>query len=480
HQIKLRGHRIEPAEIEHTLTTHPTITNALITLHHDRLIAYLVPTDQDDGIPASTELRDHLRATLPDHMIPTTYIELPAFPRTPNGKIDRRALPAPDTTRPDLTDTYQAPTTPTQQLLATIWTDLLNLDQIGTTDNFFDLGGHSLLATQAITRIRTSGYEVSLGDLFDHPTIAELAQLMVMTSASDVMPDHRSMVRIRWGSTSPAVFSVHSVTGAAGDFTGLAGHLGPEQQWFALQARGLDGTETPVESVERMAEMYLDEVLAVQDTGPYLFAAWSMGGYVAVEMARQAEARGLDVGGVFLVGPPLHRVRRGIDKARDTRQLRALMRRLDEVIAGEPGTLLAQADEELLLELWPAQGDLLADLRAGEKQALRVARVVAANSLAVLHHRGRRGLKPYGGRVVLFVPQDDPEELQVRLLEQWRSTLREEPEIVYVPGTHEAVIRDEGAARVGARLRAEVARHEETDQEADQETEQEPEQETER
>ncbi|MFD1543058.1 condensation domain-containing protein, partial [Nonomuraea guangzhouensis] len=159
---------------------------ALITLHHDRLIAYLVPADQDSGIPASTELRDHLRATLPDHMIPTTYIALAAFPRTPNGKIDRRALPAPDTTRLDLAGSYQAPSTPTEQLLATIWTDLLGLDRVGTTDNFFNLGGHSLLATQAISRIRaTFSVDLSLATLFDQPTIAGLATIVDNTTAAE-------------------------------------------------------------------------------------------------------------------------------------------------------------------------------------------------------------------------------------------------------------------------------------------------------
>ena len=459
HQIKLRGYRIEPAEIQHTLTTHQAITTALITLHHDRLIAYLVPSDHEQGIPPAPELRDYLRGSLPEHMIPAVFIELAEFPRTPNGKIDRRALPDPDTAHHDNADAYQPPLTPTHHLLADIWQDLLNVEQVGITDNFFDLGGHSLLATQAISRIRTTtGHEVGLGDLFDHPTIAELSDLLVATSGSEVLPDHRSMVRIRWGSVSPAIFAVHSVTGAASDFTGLARNLAPEQQWFALQARGLDGAETPSESVEEMAAAYLDEVLAVQQEGPYLFAAWSMGGYVAVEMARQAEARGLEVGGVFLIGPPLHRLRRGIDKARDTRQLRGLMRRLDDVIAAEPGTRLSQSDEELLLELWAVKGDLLTDLRAGEKQALRVARVVAANSLAVLHHRARRGVKPYTGRVVLLVPEDDPKELQTGLLDQWRSSLAGTPEVQYVPGTHEAIIREEGAAHAGARLSEEITR----------------------
>ncbi|MFD1548020.1 condensation domain-containing protein, partial [Nonomuraea guangzhouensis] len=184
HQIKLRGYRIEPAEIEHTLTEHPAINAALVTTHHDQLIAYLVPGDEP--IPPVNELRDHLRATLPDHMIPTTYIELAAFPLTPNGKIDRPALPTPNT---DRSATYQPPTTPTEELLATIWADLLHLDQIGTTDNFFELGGHSLLATQAITRTRTTfNTDINVADLFDHPTITDLATVIDARATADQAP----------------------------------------------------------------------------------------------------------------------------------------------------------------------------------------------------------------------------------------------------------------------------------------------------
>ncbi|MEU6432599.1 amino acid adenylation domain-containing protein, partial [Microbispora sp. NPDC046973] len=457
HQIKLRGHRIEPAEIEQALTDIAGVGAALVTLHEQRLVAYLVPAGE---LPTVSELRDHLRASLPDHMVPSAFVELNAFPRTANGKVDRTALPAPDDGRPDLADAYQAPSTEAEESLAGIWADVLGLDRVGVRDDFFTLGGHSLLAVKAVSRMRATGYDIGLGDLFDHPTIAELTRLT--TVSPEAMPEREFMVRIRWGTRTPAIFGVHSVTGAAGDLAGLARHLTAGQQFYGLQARGLDGERTPLESVGEMAEAYLDEVVAVQEQGPYLFAAWSMGGYVAIEMARRAAARGLEVGGVFLAGPPLHGSRRGVDKARDDRRLRTLMRHIDTAIAAPQGTRLTPAQEERLLQLWPAPGDLADGLRAGDKQALRVARVVVANSVAVLHHRGRgltgRGAKPYEGRVVLFVPQDDPQEIQVELLEQWRSMLRDEPEILYVPGTHEAVVRDEGAARVGARLREEIAR----------------------
>ncbi|WP_203737960.1 non-ribosomal peptide synthetase, partial [Actinoplanes italicus] len=137
-QLKIRGHRIEPAEIENTLTTHPNITTAIATEHDGRLIAYVIAAD---GLPAADQIREHLRATLPEHMIPALYIEIAGIPLNTNGKRDLTKLPKPDTSRPELSTDYRPPTTETERKLAGIWSELLGIDRIGTTDDFFDLGG---------------------------------------------------------------------------------------------------------------------------------------------------------------------------------------------------------------------------------------------------------------------------------------------------------------------------------------------------
>ncbi len=176
-QIKLRGHRIEPAEIEARLLAHASVAAAVVVAAGGRLVAYLVPADGE--LPETAELRTHLQQALPEHMIPAAFVGLEALPLTPNGKLDRAALPAPDAGRPGPDHTYQGPRTPTEELLAGIWTDILALDRVGTTDNFFELGGHSLLATQVVSRIRTVfDLELSLAVLFDHPTVAELAAVL--------------------------------------------------------------------------------------------------------------------------------------------------------------------------------------------------------------------------------------------------------------------------------------------------------------
>ncbi|WP_203737927.1 amino acid adenylation domain-containing protein, partial [Actinoplanes italicus] len=172
-QLKVRGHRIEPAEIENALTGHPGVDAAIVTAHDNRLVAYVVP---DGELPAADELRDHLRVSLPESMVPALFVEISGVPLNANGKRDLTRLPVPDSNRPELSTTFQAPRTAAERALAEIWTDLLGLDRVGAGDDFFDLGGHSLLATRAIGRIRTAlGVDLPLAALFDHPTVQELA-----------------------------------------------------------------------------------------------------------------------------------------------------------------------------------------------------------------------------------------------------------------------------------------------------------------
>jgi len=178
-QVKIRGYRIECGEIETRLLTHPAITAVAVTSHTNdngnvRLVAYVVPAAGER--PAEGDIRTHLQATLPEHMIPATYQTLDRLPENSNGKVDYKALPKPHTDRPDTGTEYTAPRDATEQTIARIWSEVLNIDTIGIYDNFFDLGGHSLLATEIVDRIEgelgITGLDVRA--VFDYPTIAEL------------------------------------------------------------------------------------------------------------------------------------------------------------------------------------------------------------------------------------------------------------------------------------------------------------------
>jgi amino acid adenylation domain-containing protein/non-ribosomal peptide synthase protein (TIGR01720 family) len=181
HQVKVRGFRIELGEIEASLAQHPAINAVVVLAREDvpgdqRLVAYIVPVDSP--MQAVGEIRRYLQETLPEYMIPSVFIEIEEIPLTPNAKVDRRALPAPEYTRPELENVFVAPRTPTEEMLAAIWAQVLGLDvgEIGVLDNFFELGGHSLLATQVNSRVGEAfQVELPLRSLFDSPIIASFA-----------------------------------------------------------------------------------------------------------------------------------------------------------------------------------------------------------------------------------------------------------------------------------------------------------------
>ncbi|MFZ5515906.1 MAG: amino acid adenylation domain-containing protein [Candidatus Zhuqueibacterota bacterium] len=180
HQVKVRGFRIELGEIEAVLAAHPDITDVVVLVREDmpgdkRLVAYLVVGQGKDLTVG--DLRGYLRERLPDYMIPSAFMILNEFPLTPNGKVDRKALPAPDQSRPELGSEYVAPGTEHEIKLAAIVAELLKVEKVGIHDNFFDLGGHSLLATQFISRTRDAfQVELPLRSLFEKPTVAGLVE----------------------------------------------------------------------------------------------------------------------------------------------------------------------------------------------------------------------------------------------------------------------------------------------------------------
>ncbi|MDQ6606641.1 MAG: amino acid adenylation domain-containing protein [Actinomycetota bacterium] len=179
HQIKLRGFRIELEEIEAVLEADAQVSGAAVVVREDtpadqRIVAYIVPAD---GRTLEVEvLRRLCKAKLAPYMVPSTFVELEKFPTTPNRKLDRQALPAPDGARPDLADSYVAPETPIEETLTSIWSEVLGVDRVGIDDDFFDLGGHSLLAVKMLARVQeTMGIDLYLGIVFENSTVRELA-----------------------------------------------------------------------------------------------------------------------------------------------------------------------------------------------------------------------------------------------------------------------------------------------------------------
>ena len=188
-QVKIRGFRVELGEIETALSQHPSVREAVavapkVKAGSRMLVAYVVPEPGEE--PASGELRAFLRERLPDYMIPSTFVGIDRLPLSPNGKVDRRALPAPDTTKRDIDESFAGPRDHFEEMIVGIWEEVLGVEQVGVHDNFFDLGGHSLLATQVVSRLRQAfQIEFPLRNLFETPTVAELAENVAASMSAE-------------------------------------------------------------------------------------------------------------------------------------------------------------------------------------------------------------------------------------------------------------------------------------------------------
>lgn len=301
HQIKIRGFRIELGEIEAVLRDHPGVRETVVVAHEVaggdlRLVAYFVPAQ--DSAPSTTDLRKLLKERLPKYMLPSAFVALRQMPLTPNGKINRKALPVPE--QSDLTagEELVEPRDATELELVTVWERVLGVHPIGIRHDFFDLGGHSLLAVKLMTAIEKAfGKKLPVATLLQVRTVEQMAMIIRQGGWSF---GWSSLVPIQVGGSNPAFFCVHGVGGVVMRFYDLARYLGAEQPVYGLQARGLDEKYPCQARVEDMAAHYLHEMRSIQPHGPYYVGGYSFGGMVALEIAQQLKAQGEDAALVVL------------------------------------------------------------------------------------------------------------------------------------------------------------------------------------
>ncbi|NID11383.1 non-ribosomal peptide synthetase [Fibrivirga algicola] len=318
-QVKIRGFRIELGEIEHTLVQLDGIKQVLVTAREDqpgdqRLVAYVVPEESpvggfgESGVSAvgseqAKTWRQQAAKLLPEYMLPTDFVLLPRFAVTTNGKIDRKALPAPPNTRVAAATAApiplsQQPETPEEQMLSALWSQVLSRDRIGLDDNFFELGGHSLMAVQLMARLQEkTGRRLPLASLFEYPTIRTLAALV---REDDKPVSWESLVPIKPTGTRQPLYIVHGAGLNVLLFNAVAQNLHPDQPVYGLQAKGLNGVDEPLRSIESMAAHYNEEIIKHNPSGPYSLSGFSFGGIVAFEMARQLTEQGRKVALVAL------------------------------------------------------------------------------------------------------------------------------------------------------------------------------------
>jgi amino acid adenylation domain-containing protein len=297
-QVKIRGFRVELGEIESVLEKHPAVAQAVVIAREigdtKALAAYVIRTAA--GTTAG-ELRDYVKTHLPEYMVPPDFVFLETFPMTPNGKVDRRALPEPRSAHPSSNVDSPAPRTEFESRMARLWAQILGKQVIGIRDDFFDLGGHSLLALRLASRVEKEfGKRLTLTAFLEAPTVEQMARLIQLEDTA-----WSPLVGLQPQGSRPPFFFVHGLGGTVMRFHDLATHMAPDQPFWCFQAQGIDGKLPVLEDVDRMADLYVDHLRRAQPAGPYYLGGYSFGGLVALEMARRLAEAGDEIGLLALV-----------------------------------------------------------------------------------------------------------------------------------------------------------------------------------
>jgi len=472
-QIKLRGHRIEPGEIETVALAQPEVREAVAIARElapgdERLMLY-VATPSGSG--PTDGIRDALREKLPGYMVPQ-YIEvLRALPKTPNGKIDRKALPWPAGILP-----AQPPTSANEsiggleQAFIDIWRDLLRVETIGLHDNFFDLGGDSLLAVRVFQRAQEiTGVNLPLATLLMAPTIA--GQCTAFRAAGAREPKASAPVPapvVESGHWSPLVpikptgsklplFCVHAVGGNVLNYVPLAKKLDEDQPFYGLQAVGLDGLTPPLESLPAMAARYIGEIRKIQPHGPYLLSGGSMGGMIAYEMACQLRGQGEEIAllalfDTFGPGNRLFEIARAGSIERLGYRWTDRLKRLRNT--GARGKMLWNA------LFWRAQR--VSDFARSQwlrRQGKPLPHAMRYRLIELSHERAYFAYEPqiFDGPVVLFRAAMHPDEMNASRTLGWERVASGRIEVIDLPGSHDDLIEQPALAEGLRKVLGQVA-----------------------
>ncbi|MEV5552128.1 amino acid adenylation domain-containing protein [Nonomuraea wenchangensis] len=428
HQVKIRGHRIEPGEVESALAGHPAVASCAVVAREvtpgdTRLFAYWAPGDGAE--PAAADLREWCGRTLPGYMVPSGFVRMDELPLTGNGKIDRAALPAPGGERPRLETEFVPPRTPVEETLARVWAEVLGLDRVGVQDGFFDLGGDSVLSIALITRAREHGIRLSSRVVFESETLAEMAARVsgggrARTAAGGSGWRFQvwqggdrgrvSMAILNGDSPAgPMMFCLHEIGGNVSAYTDLAEILSPVARLVGIESGGIRLGLAPGRDLVEMAETYWGAIRGMQPSGPYFLTGYSLGGAVALAVAELAERQGAEVAlltavdAALPVGPVKDMVERDRDRIDELSSLVAAAGALPDLAGSSRARALMR---ELNLP------EVMLSLARAEFEA-RV-RILAAHTHALLTYRPR----PVAAPVLLYQARESA--WSVPLAECWR------------------------------------------------------------
>ncbi|MCH8619393.1 non-ribosomal peptide synthetase [Undibacterium sp. TS12] len=298
-QVKLRGFRIELAEIEAALQAQAGVSQTTVLVREDvpgdqRLVAYVVAATGEVA-PVGSVLRESLTRTLPEFMVPAHIVVLDKFPVNNSGKIERKNLPAPDVQYQ--ADSYVAPRNYLESVLADIWADVLSLDRVGIHDNFFALGGHSLLCLKLFHKVtKQLNVRLPIASIFSGPTVAQLAEAVSANQQS-----HTYIVPLQPYGDGVPLFLVHPAGGQVFSYRELALELGNKFPVYGIQSPEVDNTSRQFDNLNAMASAYCQTIRSIQAFGPYQLAGWSTGGLIATAIAETLQSQGEKVSYLGLI-----------------------------------------------------------------------------------------------------------------------------------------------------------------------------------
>lgn len=449
HQVKVRGFRIELGEIEAALAENHAICQNVVMARGDagekQLVAYIVP--MPGRSPSITELRNHLKRRLPEYMLPSRFIFLEAFPLTPNGKVDRKALPMAEQLESAPNEDHVGARNSIESRLAKIWESILEVRSVGVKENFFELGGHSLLVAKLLRRIeQTFGKTLSMAAIFEAPTIEQQAFLLRNgngpLSSSAIVPIQRT------GSKPPFLFFGLD-TGPV--FLPLAQRLGIDQPVLCVGVTLLEASQlsTPYRMAD-IAACALKHVREVQPEGPYCLGGLCAGALMAYEVAQQLTTEGQEIALLALFEPqlPFSPERRANWFRFDllSERLRFHFANLQHLEINEALRYLRDRSKTVIDRMkrraWHTFHDARSRMRDGRLRNLGDILYLAASTYRT---------RPYAGRLALFQATNRPEGRSWDQRLVWRD-LATALEVHEVPGYHDSILLEPNVETVANRL----------------------------
>jgi thioesterase domain-containing protein/acyl carrier protein len=409
-----------------------------------RLVGYV------EGEVDEPELKRRLRAELPEYMTPGEIVKVEEMPLTVSGKVDRGRLPAVERFIP--TVDFVAPRDLIELELVQIWEDVLQRRPVGISEDFFELGGHSLLAIRLFAAIeKRLGRHLPPSTLFHHTTVEKLAGAIRQHKEQSPWSP---LVSLQAQGTRPPFFCVHPGGGGVFRYINLARHLGPDQPFYAFQARGLDDDkQEAVSDVETMAAQYIEAMRSVQPVGPYLLGGWSMGGIVAFEMARQLQALGQSVSLLALLDAVLPNYSAKSLKETDPALLMSFV--MDLGLSWDIFSLSAKdlsklgLDERLAVVLARARDKGIAPPDIELADLRRWWKVFKSNTQALLRYQP----KPIAVRITLFQADEQPRKLLSKKPQNWNTLSETGVDLYRIPGNHFTIVNEPNVQSLARLLR---------------------------